>query len=420
MPPDDSEVAVWRLPSSRRRPALVMRRPGAHAPVSAPWREFIAGILITIGICWPFLFSSVWDAPWWIFPPFAIAAGLLRWQSYPRSVTPLLPLWGFFLVLTGYALYSNATEPMTPYGTDKLWHFALLTLLAYVGAFRQKPVTDMLLRGMRLALLLTFVIGACIAFKNRDLFLFAESEGIKALRMAFSITAFPLTIALGAAWAVPRTLAPLRLLGAGAMLLLGAALEIFVRGRFDALMLVLLAGLVVLAPPFRLYLIRLPLAAMLVCLGIMLYVNVLPQMGDSFLYMSWTNPESIGGRSNLYAEAINGFQTYPFGQGIGSFARVEPEQDYPHNIILESAFETGIFGLLCMLGIYFFVFHRIVQYWLSPPHRLMGALLLLLFSHMLKAGDIAMLAFQWVYLYLLFVATPLDGSWKLLRGKAIT
>ncbi len=360
--------------------------PSARAAVLASRREFVAGMLITVGICWPFLFSSVWDAPWWVFPPFAIVAGFMRRRSSPCPLTPLVPLWGFFLVLIAFALFGYAADPMTPYGVDKLWHFALLASIAYLGAGRQKPVTETLLRGMRQALLLTFILSIIIAFKNRDLFMFAESEGIKALRAAFSITAFPLIIALGAAWAVPRTLVPFRLLCSGALLLAGAALEVFVRGRFDAIMLVLLAGLVVLGPPFRHYIVRLPLAVLLVFLGVAIYVNVLPQMGDSFLYLSWTDPASIGGRSGLYTEAINGFQAYPFGQGIGSFAHVEPTQDYPHNIILESAYELGICGLLCMLGIYFFVFRRITQYWLSPPHRIIGAILLLLFSHMLKVA----------------------------------
>jgi len=381
--------------------------------------EFIAGMMIIIGVCWPFLLSSVWNIPWWAFPPFAIIAGLLRWKSYPRPTSTLLPLWGFFLVLVIFAIYAGVVEPMTPYGEDKLNHFAILAIGAYLGAFRQKPVTEQLVRGMRLMLFLTLIVATLVAFKNREMFLYAESWGISALRSAFAITAFPLVIAMAVTCVIPRKLNPLWLLISGGVVLVGAILEVFVRGRFDAMLLCILTAMVVLGPPMKHMFIRVLLAVMLLMLAVAVYINVLPQLGDSFLYLTWMNPENIGGRSELYREAIDGFLKFPFGQGIGSFSQIEPLMSYPHNFLLEAAYELGIAGFLCVLLIYFNVARRVWQFWLSPPHRILGALLIVLFSHMLKAGDIAMLAFQWIYLYLLFIATPLAPSWQLQRGKEI-
>jgi O-antigen ligase len=108
----------------------------------------------------------------------------------------------------------------------------------------------------------------------------------------------------------------------------------------------------------------------------------------------------------------------PLGQGIGSFARIEPGFTYPHNVILEAAYELGALGLGVMVWMYAVVAHRAWQLWRSPPHRIFGAVLALVFLHMLKAGDLSTLAFQWVALYLLLVGTPLDERWALQKGDA--
>lgn len=382
-------------------------------------REPIAGALIIIGICWPFLFSSISAIPWWFFPPFAIIGGFMRWKSYPRTSGAFIPLWAFFLVIICFASYGYAFEPMNQYGQEKLLHLVLLGGAAYLGASRQRPLTGGLVRGMRSALWVTLFLAICIGYKNRDLFMYAEDYGMDRLRSTFSVTGFPLVLALGAACLVPRKLLPVGLFVSAAAILGTAVMEIFVRGRFDAMMLCLLAALVVVGPPWKYLIVRLPLAFLLLALGLSIYTNVLPKLGDSFLYLSWMNPETIGGRSELYQEAIKGFMNYPMGQGIGSFQQVEPFLSYPHNVLLESAYEIGLCGLLCLLAIYALVFHRVYQFWLSPPHRVLAVLLLFVFCQMLKAGDIAMLAFQWIYLYLLLVATPLAPSWRLLRGHEV-
>lgn len=58
---------------------------------------------------------------------------------------------------------------------------------------------------------------------------------------------------------------------------------------------------------------------------------------------------SISARKELYAEAWEGFKAQPFfGYGIGSFI-YHSSFEYPHNIILEIAFELGFAGIICFL-----------------------------------------------------------------------
>jgi O-antigen ligase len=161
------------------------------------------------------------------------------------------------------------------------------------------------------------------------------------------------------------------------------------------------------------------IGGVLLITGLWVYVNVLPLLGDSFTYLQWLNPQSIGGRAPLLQEAWAGFLQHPFGQGIGSFQIIEPLYTYPHNVVLESAYELGILGLLAMLGIYLMVVRRAWQLWLSPPHRMLALLPVTVFLYMLKAGDIAELAFHWVYVYLLVVGTPVAASWPLRRRRAV-
>lgn len=58
---------------------------------------------------------------------------------------------------------------------------------------------------------------------------------------------------------------------------------------------------------------------------------------------------SISARKGCYSEAWEGFKVEPFfGHGIGSF-RYYSHFEYPHNIILEIAFELGLAGIIFFL-----------------------------------------------------------------------
>jgi O-antigen ligase len=61
---------------------------------------------------------------------------------------------------------------------------------------------------------------------------------------------------------------------------------------------------------------------------------------------------SSNGRSELWSAALQTFSAHPFfGLGTGGFATVNPENLYPHNLLLEIASELGVVGLALIFGI---------------------------------------------------------------------
>ena len=58
-----------------------------------------------------------------------------------------------------------------------------------------------------------------------------------------------------------------------------------------------------------------------------------------------TSDLSSNGRSQLWSQAVHLFFSHPFaGVGTGGFATYQPVYQYPHDIMLEAAAETGIVG----------------------------------------------------------------------------
>lgn len=389
--------------------------PVPSATESANRRERLAGALMAIGMCWPFMFSSVLPmVRWWMFLPAALAAGFMRQRYGARVTGAQSPLIIFVLVVLAYVLFGMARDPLPQYGREKFINFIMLGGAAYLAGMRQRPLTEAFARGLRDMLIPTLVLGAAVALLKREMFINAEQYGVAELRGAFSTVGFPLAIAMAGACLLPRVSSPRAILLAGLGLFGVASLEILIRGRFDAM---LVCGLVVALLFFTSGLNTLTRLAMGIVLGIaavLAYVYVLPTMGDSFHYLTWLDP-SGGGRKSLFTEAFDGFWAHPFGQGFGAFARIEPGYRYPHNVILEVAYEMGIAGVVSMLAIYAFVFHRVIYCWQSPAYRIFAALLALLFLHILKACDIAMLAFHWVFLYMMLVATPISAGWPVRR-----
>ncbi|HEY3417155.1 MAG TPA: O-antigen ligase family protein, partial [Armatimonadota bacterium] len=232
-------------------------------------------------------------------------------------------------------------------------------------------------------------------------------------------TGFPLAIAMAACSLYPSSMSPRNLLLGGISLLLVAVAIVFVRGRMHAILLVVMLALLVLGPPARHYFWRILVSAALLVIGFLIYIHVVPQLGGSYQYFTWLSLESIGGRLQLFTEAAQGFLAHPFGQGLGSFALIEPFYSYPHNIILEAGYELGILGVVAVVAMYILVIRRCWQLWHSPPHRFLAGLVVMVFGYNLKAGDISSITFQWVFLYLLVVSTPVATSWPLLRGRAV-
>jgi O-antigen ligase len=61
---------------------------------------------------------------------------------------------------------------------------------------------------------------------------------------------------------------------------------------------------------------------------------------------------SSNGRTELWGDAWDMFVENPLvGAGTGAFARIDPVQLYPHNILLEAAGELGVLGALAILGL---------------------------------------------------------------------
>lgn len=385
------------------------------------WRDTYCGAMIVVGLCWPYIFQNLTPSiPWWGFFPFAMVGGFLRQRTEPRPLMRYVPLAAFILVVLAFIGLGHTIFPISPYGMKKGLIFLALAFAAVISATRQTPLTERFTLGMRWALAFTFVLALLVAWSNRDIFLNVynmESSGNPLVGMG--LTSFPLVFSMTACFAIPSTLSPSRLfLGAG-VLLLAALIAVMVRGRFNALMLVSFAMLLVLGPPWKHLFWRILVCGLVGILFAGVVINVLPLMGDSYNYLTAINAESLGGRTPLLHYAWEGFMREPFGHGLGSFAVIDPIKMYPHNVIVESAYETGIFGLLAILAIYAMVLWRTWQLWLSPPHRILAGLLLVVFLNMLKAGDISSIAFHWVFLYLIIVCTPLSKSWPLRRGAEV-
>jgi len=397
----------------------VIPRAPRRAVARSRRRDVIAGVLIASGLTWPFLLSSVLHIPWWAYLTLAMLGGALRYDAAPRDKSPHWPLFGFVIVVLIYTLLGAVVLRMPGYGSEKAWHFLLLALAAYLVTFRQAPLTIDLDRGLRWGLGLALLVALGVVYHHRDLFLETQRYGIAELRQLFAVTGFPLAIALAGLWALPRTLRPWSLFAGGALLLLVAALEIFVRGRFAALTLGACAVLLVLGPPWQHFVSRLFYACGLVGALLLLYVFVLPDFGESYQYLEALIQHPLENRDLLYTFAWRGFMAHPLGRGIGSFAYSGMLDAYPHNIFLEVGYELGLPGLLTVVLMYGMALRRLWRLWLSPPHRLLAALLGVMMLYMLKAGDIATWAFQWVYLYMLIVATPVAPTWPLLRGEAL-
>ncbi|OPZ85134.1 MAG: hypothetical protein BWY76_01541 [bacterium ADurb.Bin429] len=405
--------------SMQSAPDIVMQYASRHILAQARRRDNMAGLLIAVGLTWPFLLSSVLPVPWWAYLALAMLGGAMRYRAYPRDNSPHWPVLLFVMVLLLYVLLAVVYLQIPGYGSEKAAHFLMLALAAYLVTFRQTPLTIDLDRGLRMGLAVTLLMALGVVYYHRNLFLETQQYGMEELRQLFAVTGFPLVIALAGLWGIPRTLRPLSLFAGAALLVLVAALEIFVRGRFAALTLSVLAVLLVLGPPWRHFASRLFSSCGLIGAFLLLYAFVLPGFGESYHYLEALLKNPMENRDLLYTFAWRGFMADPLGRGIGSFAYSGMLDSYPHNIFLEVAYELGLPGLLAVASMYLVALRRLWRLWLSPPHRMLAAMLGVMMLYMLKAGDIATWAFQWIYLYMLIVATPVAPTWPLLRGEAL-
>jgi O-antigen ligase len=386
-----------------------------YPPVAV--REWLSGVLIGIVLCWPFLLPSLLPIRWWMLLPLAVVAAFLRWQPRWRLSTASYPLLGLAGVIALFVLVAATSTPLADYGREKLFQFIVMAGFAFLVTFRQLPLTEMFARGMRHSLLVSLALCLLLIIVKRHLFLDFGETGAANLREEISTTGMPLALALAACGLIASRISPLWLFGSSIALLGIGVLEVLVRGRFDAIVLTGVAVLLILGPPYRHLFSRLALFGLLVLVLLFTYVDIAPRLGESYTYLEQLRRGGMAGRLPLYQEAWRGFLAHPLGLGIGAFQRDNPMSQYPHNIVLEVAYEMGILGLACVMALYLWVARRFWQLWLSPPHRMLGVVLLIVFLQPLKAGNIATFAFQWVLLYMLVVATPLSESWPLTDGK---
>lgn len=91
---------------------------------------------------------------------------------------------------------------------------------------------------------------------------------------------------------------------------------------------------------------------------------------------------SSNGRSELWSQAYTAFGSHIFaGVGWGGFAALNPEELYPHNLLLEVGAELGIFGAAIVVGIVLGATRRLMKMWRATvgADKLMSALLVSLF-----------------------------------------
>lgn len=287
--------------------------------------------------------------------------------------------------------------------------FVILAGIAYLSTIRQRPLTEAFARGFRFSLFAGLVLCLLLILTMRNLYL--TPTDAEDLRASLSTVGMPLALALSACCLIPGRFTAWQLFLSSLALVATGVVEILVRGRFDAMVMFGLAVMLLFGPPWRHMFWRIALGVLLGVAGVMTFLVVLPELGKSYEYFQRLQRGDLGGRTPLIQIAWDGFMAHPMGQGIGSFEEREPVYKYPHNIVLETAYELGIFGLLCVLALYVLVLRRVWLLWGSPPHRLLIAPLVIVFLHILKAGDLAMFAYQWVLLYMLAVAVPLANDW---------
>ena len=113
-------------------------------------------------------------------------------------------------------------------------------------------------------------------------------------------------------------------------------------------------------------------------------------------------------RLPIFQAAIDGIIAQPWGHGVGAFASNHPAWSYPHNLLLESFYETGIIGGVIATYIVIMVATQVWRFYkayftdknASSMLFSYGSILLLLLLHQLKAGGIESIGVLLILWYL--------------------
>ncbi|WP_114576303.1 O-antigen ligase [Saliphagus sp. LR7] len=106
--------------------------------------------------------------------------------------------------------------------------------------------------------------------------------------------------------------------------------------------------------------------------------------------------QSLGARFTYWQQTIAGLgpATLPFGHGLGSWPVVlgyGDAQDYPHNILLEVAFELGLVGLALLLSLFAVGVGVAIREWADhgrPVHLVLLALFAYMLANTMVTGDL--------------------------------
>jgi O-antigen ligase len=120
-------------------------------------------------------------------------------------------------------------------------------------------------------------------------------------------------------------------------------------------------------------------------------------MDRLFLLADFTSDVSAMERVSQYSFVISNYLNEPskylFGYGIGSFGQEYLNQDirsHPHNILLETIFETGLVGFLLLVAFIIVALHKFSKAnWLNhKEYRIVCIILLLLLLNAMKSSSL--------------------------------
>lgn len=183
------------------------------------------------------------------------------------------------------------------------------------------------------------------------------------------------------------------LIFAGAILLLGAR----------AIMLTsILIPIMLISKQFKIKLKNIAIISGFAVLMIISLQNVLNplfwySMERLFLLADFTSDVSAMERVSQYSFVISNYLNEPskylFGYGIGSFGQEYLNQDirsHPHNILLETIFETGFVGFLLLVAFIFAALYKFSKAnWLNhKDYRIVCIILLLLLINAMKSSSL--------------------------------
>jgi O-antigen ligase len=245
-------------------------------------------------------------------------------------------------------------SPAESYGSHKLKAFVFLNLSLLVAGLvvgtRRRDVS----RSLGIMLVVAFIAGLALAHEILT--------GVQPLfegRYAISNAQYD-PIVLGRISASGLLIAVYLLLAPGSRFRIAAALAVplmtislLASGGRGALVGVI-AGLVILLGVPSVFRVRRSTIAGALAASLVVALIVVPGIASqraTSLFFGGSEGRSSGGRSGLWAQALETFVNHPLGGiGTGGFASFNPLDRYPHNLFLETASELGVLGLIPLVG----------------------------------------------------------------------